>query len=263
MGAGNVIVLEETLKSFVGSGICNEVIYGDLLLWQHDREIVKSYQDKYNLKFVFFKFDFIFKNGFSAVLNELSERASNDIVVYMNTSEIISVDNGVKDIIKNNEDCNTFYFDHATDKHRWFRCYNRHDLKWSGMIHEELIGDYKPYHKPIFTMGDLEKDLQDPLKAKILNDIKEICYFQQYINLIDFPERQGATNEGWIPFAKDNYGSMKERLLKKGARYEAFKVGDLEKYMNDVMTNPEFKKERFESSNMIEFQGSPMFLDKK
>lgn len=260
MGAGNVIVLEETLKSFVSKGICNEVIYGDLLLFPEDRQIVKSYQEKYNLKFVKFPFNYIFKNGFASVLNELSAHATNDLVIYMNTSEIISVDNGIKKIIEENTDCNTFYFDHATDKHRWFRMYNRHDLKWSGVIHEEITGEFRPYHKPIFTMADLEKDLDNPLKAKVLNDVKELVYFTQYMRLIDEPNVQGSTNDGWLVFAKDNYESMRYRLIKKGKRYDAFQLGDLQMYMDDVMNNPEFEKERYETTSMIEFQGDKKYL---
>lgn len=261
MGAGNVKVLRKTLESF--SGICNEVIYGNLLLFPEDYEILKSYQKEFNLKIVPFPFNFIFKNGFSNLLNALANRATNDYVMYMNTSEVIDEDFGALEIIKNNQDCNAFFFTHRTDPHRWYRVYNRWQMYWSGLIHEQLRGDYKPYYKPVFVMADLEKDLDDPLKAKILNDVKEIVYFRQYNNIVDYPERLGETDPGWIKFATDDYDSMKERLLKKGKRYEAFKSGRLDIYMDDVLTNPEFEKERFESSLRIEFQGSPMFLGKK
>jgi len=262
MGAGNVIVLEETLKSFVQSGICNEVIYGDLLIFPEDREILNTYIEPYNMKVVEFPFNYIFKNGFYSVLNALADKASNDLVIYMNTSEICSINHGINEIIDNNPECNTFYFDHATDPHRWYRCYNRHELKWSGMIHEEITGEFRPYHKPIFTMADLEKDLHSSFKAKVLNDIKEIVYFQQYKNLIDFPEKQGATNDGWLNFSKSNYQSMDDRLKLKGKRYEAFIEGDLYKYLEDAYGNKEFEKERYESNHMIEFQGDPKYLGK-
>lgn len=262
MGSFNPVVLKKTLDSFVGSGICSEVIFGDMTIFKDDTELIKSYQEEYNMTIVPLPFDYIFKNGFSSVLNKLIEYADNPLTLYMNISEVIDEDYGINNIVDNNKDCNTFYFTHRQENHRWFRMNDRDYLKWSGNIHEESTGDFKPYHKPIFMMKDLEKDLHNPFKAKCANDFKECVYFQQYLNLIDFPEKQGETNDGWIPFAKDNYDSMKERLLKKGARYEAFQEGNLEKYMNDVMTNPEFEKERFESSNMIEFQGDPKFLGK-
>jgi len=258
MGAGNVKVLRKTLESF--SGVCNEVIYGDLLLFPEDREVIKSYEKEFNLKICEFPFNWIFEYGFSSCLNILADSSTNNTVMYMNTSEVIDEDYGITETIKNNPNCNTFFFTHRTDPHRWHRTYNRKELKWSGLIHEQLKGEYRPYHKPIFMMADLEKDMHDPLKAKILNDVKEIVYFQQYNNIVDFPERLGETDPGWIKFATDDYDSMKERLLKKGKRYQAFIDGDLEAYMKDVMTNPEFENERFESSLRIEFQGDKKFL---
>lgn len=258
MGAGNVLVLKSTLESF--KNICNEVIYGDMLLWESDREILKTYQDEYNLKIIPFEFNYIFKNGFSALLNKLSEYASNDIVMYMNTSEVVDEDYGIVDIIQNNPDCNSFYFTHRQENHRWFRTYNRHELKWGGRIHEQLAGEFRPYYKPIFMMKDLEKDLGDPLKAKILNCAKETVYWQQYISIVEHPEWLSETDPGWVKFCEDNYESMKDRLIKKGARYQAFIDGDLQAYMYDVMNNPEFEKERFESNNLIAYQGDKIHL---
>lgn len=258
MGAGNVKVLKDTLGSF--KNVCDEVIYGDLLLFPEDREIVKGYQKEYNLKIVPFKFDYLFHNGFSSLLNVLASRATNDIVVYMNTSEIIDEDYGIVESVKSNQNCNAFFFIHRTDPHRWYRMYNRRELKWSGRLHEQLEGDYRPYHKPIFMMADLEKDLDSPLKAKVLNDVKEIVYFRNYMSIVEAPDSLGATDSGWVKFATENYDSMQHRLLKKGKRYEAFFEGDFKKYMMDVYSNPEFEKERFESSNLIAFQGDKIHL---
>lgn len=252
MGAGNVLVLKETLKSF--SGVCNEVIYGDLLLFDEDREIVKSYEKEFNIKIVPFKFNYLFENGFSSLLNELAKHATNDIVMYMNTSEIIDEDYGIKEIVENNKECNAFYFIHRTDPHRWYRIYNRHELKWSGRIHEQIEGEYRPYHKPIFMMQDLEKDLQDKKKAIILDSVKEIVYFQNYMSIVDNPETLGATDTGWIKFATENYESMKDRLEKKGLGYEAFLRGDFEilkKYIAEI------PNEKFESNIGIEYQTEP------
>lgn len=242
MGQGNVLALKKTLESF--KGVCDEVVYGDLLIFESDREVVKSYQKEYNTRVVELPFNYIFKNGFSACLNTLASLATNDIVMYMNTSETIQTDNGILEIIKNNPDCNMFYFDHETDKHRWFRCYNRKEMYWSGVIHEEVIGDARPYHKPIFRMADMEKDLDDPFKAKVFDDVKEIVYFNQYLKLVDEPDKSGATNQGWVDFARDNYESMKYRLEKKGERYRAFIEDDFELFMNDINTNPEFENEK-------------------
>lgn len=259
MGCGNVKVLKKTLESF--STVCDEVIYGDVILFQEDREVLLQYQRQYNIKIIPFAFDHLFVYGFSDLLNQLADRATNDIVVYSNTSEIIERDNGILTSISKQYNC--YFFDNASDPHRWYRMYNRKELQWSGRIHESLIGEHRPYHKPVYRMQDLEKDMDDPFKAKVFNDVKEIVYFRNYMSIVEDPDSLGGTDPGWIRFATDNYDNMKERLLKKGKRYEAFLEGDFKKYMMDVYSNPEFEKERFESSRLIEYQGSPMFLGKK
>lgn len=258
MGAGNVIVLRETLESL--KTVCDEIIYGDLLLFPEDREIVHIYEREYNMKIVKFPFDYIFKNGFSACLNTLAEKASNDMVVYMNTSEVIEKDNGILKTISPEYNC--YFFDHATDPHRWFRMYNRKELKWSGRIHEEVVGEHRPYHKPIFRMADLEKDMYSGFKAKVFDTVKEIVYFTQYMKLIDEPEGIGGTNEGWIKFAHENYESMRCRLLAKGKQYEAFQKGDYTMFMESIYSDQNFTKEIFESSDLVEFQNDPKYLGK-
>lgn len=259
MGAGNVLVLRKTLESV--QNFCDEVIYGDLLLFPEDRKIVESYQKEFNLKIVPFQFNYIFNNGFDSILNALAARASNDLVLYLNTSEIVEIDNGIQRIL--DDEYNAYFFDHATDPHRWYRFYNRHELKWSGNIHESLVGEYRPYHKPIFRMADLEKDMISSFKAIVLNDVKEIVYFKNYMKMVEDPAELKGTDEGWMKFATENYDSFKERLEKKGLRYRAFLEGDFEMYWADIYDNIEFSKQRFESNIGIEYQGDPQFLGKK
>lgn len=257
MGQGNVKALKKTLESF--KHICNEVVYGDLLIFPEDRAIVESYQKEYNLRIMPLPFNYIFQMGFSSVLNYLAANAKNDFVMYMNTSETIDEDYGIIDIINKNRDCNAFYFSHRVEKHRWFRCFNRHELQWSGVIHEEVIaikGDARPYHKPIFMMKDEEKDMSNEFKAAVFNSIKECCYFFNYMKLVDYPALRGATNEGWVAFAKEQYKSMQERLEAKGKQYEAFKTGNFAMLINDISTSDYFKKERFISSHGMNFQGA-------
>jgi len=259
MGAGNVNVLGKTLESF--KGVVDEVIYGDLLLFEEDRSIIQTYKSKYNLVSCRLPFNYIYNYGFSNVLNYLSDKATNNYVLYMNTSEVIDEDYGVVDIVNNNKDCNAFYFIHRTDPHRWYRLYNRNDLSWSGCIHEQLRGEYKPFHKPAFMMADLEKDMDNLFKADVFNSVKEITYFRNYMRIIDQPELLGETDPGWISFAKDNYQSMKERMEGKGLLYESFRTGDEELLRQAIK---EYKtSDKFTSSNLIEYQGDPKFLDKK
>lgn len=256
MGCGNVKVLKNTLDSF--KDICDEVIYGDMLTFEQDREVVESYKKTYNLKSIRLPFDYIFHNGFGALLNHLASFAKNDIVIYMNTSEVVQTNNGMLQIIQSNTGCNAFYFDHATDPHKWGRCYNRKELSWSGMIHEQIGPNEKLRVCPniIFTMADLEKDLDNPFKTLVFSDQKELNYFQMYLRIVDEPELLGYTHENWRNWAVEQYDSMKERLQKKGKRYEAFLTGDFQMYLDDIMNNPDFEKERFESSDLINFQGN-------
>lgn len=257
MGQGNVLVLKQTLESF--KGVVDEVVYGDMLIFEEDRVVLNSYKEQYNINIQKLPFNYIFQMGFASCLNLLASHAKNDMVMYMNTSEAIDEDYGILETINTQKDCNMFYFNHRTDKHRWFRTYNRKELSWSGVIHEEVvpnIGDFKPYHKPIFMMKDIEKDLVDPLKAAVFNSVKELCYFNNYMKLVDSPKTVGATNDGWKVFAKDQYESMQKRLLEKGKQYEAFILGDFDMFMNEVRNSDYFKTERFESSHGMNFQGT-------
>jgi hypothetical protein len=101
----------------------------------------------------------------------------------------------------------------------------------------------------LFRMADTEKDSHDPFKAQVYNDIKELVYFNQYIKLVEEPNERGATNQGWVTYAQDGYQSLTERLAKKGKRYEAFKEGDLQKYLDNCA---EF--ENFDNNNLIHYQ---------
>lgn len=263
MLAGNVIILEETLKSF--STICDEIVVGDMIIFPEDREILYSYEQKYNLKIVPLPFDYIFRHGFASVLNLLAAEASNNAVLYLNTSEVIEIDNGILDIVSDVYNC--YYFDHATDPHRWFRFYDKRELKWSGRIHEALEAipghDFRPYHKAAFRMADLEKDMFSPFKAAVFNSIKETIYFTNYMSIVEKPSEMGATDPGWIKFATENYDSMKERLDAKGELYISFLAGDYYGLMKAIYETPEFEKQRFESNIGIEYQGHPLYLGKK
>lgn len=235
MAQGNPVALKRTFDSF--KEFVDEIIFGDITIFEEDSKLIESYKSEYNLKIIKYPFNFIFKNGFSEILNQLAAHSKNDLVIYMNCSEIIDGDHSIFNKIS--EEYNCYYFDHATDPHRWYRFYNKQELKWDGIIHEEIVGEHRPYPKPIFRMADTEKDMNDPFRAKVFNDIKELCYFNQYVRLIDEPEHKKTTNSGWLNFALDGYESFKYRMNKKGKRYEAFLTNNLEMYLEDIKNNPE------------------------
>lgn len=257
---GNPVALKRTLDSLVG--ICDEFIIGDVIIFPLDRELIRSYKSEFNIKIIKFEFNYIFKNGFSSILNALIEHATNNIVLYLNTGEII--EKGKDKILdKISDDYNCYYIDHSSEKHRWWRCFDKREVKWSGIIHEESIagnGEIRPYPKPFFTFADTEKDMYDEFKAAVLNDSKELVYFNLYNKIIDDPKNLQGTDPGWVHFAESNYESMAYRLRSKGKRFEAFKSGNYELYMSEVYSDPEFAKQRFQSSDAIEFQGDKKYL---
>lgn len=251
MGQGNVIALKKTLDSF--KNVVDEVVYGDMLLFEDDRLVLNSYVKEYNIRVVNLPFNYLFHSGFSDCLNYLISHASNDMVMYMNTSEAIDEDYGINEIINCNPNCNMFYFSHRVESHRWFRTFDRRELRWSGVIHEEPRGVEKPYHKPIFMMRDFEKDMEDSRKAYIFNRVKEINYDSNYLKLVEYPSHSGATNEGWINFVKEQYDSMKQRTISHEF-YESFKTGNFELF-NQIINSPNFKEQQLTSSFGMNFQG--------
>lgn len=254
---GNPIALKRTLDST--KNVVDEIIIGSVCIFSEDEKLIKSYSNEYNIKIVYLPFNYIFNFGFSNILNLLACQSHNDIVMYLNVGEVI--EKGEDKILgKLDKQYNCYYIDHSVERHRWWRVYNPKEMKWGGVLHEEISGEWKPFHIPLFTFADTEKDMGDKFKASVYNDLKEICYFSLYNKIVDDPMCLENTDSGWIKFATDNYDSMKERLLKKDKRYQAFIEGDLAMYMNDVYTNPEFEKERFESSIMLEFQGDKKYL---
>lgn len=257
---GNPITVKKTIESF--SAICDEFIIGSVCIFKEDDELIESYASEYNVKVIKMPFNYIALNGFSQTLNHLASFATNDMVIYANVGELIEYYD--KDALANmGEEYNAFYIDHATEKFRWWRCYNRKELKWSGPIHEELVGEYRPFYKPLLRFKDIEKDSKNPFKSLIYNDIKEVCYWFNLMKIVDNPSKMEATAPGWLQFATDNYQTMKDRLAKKGVRPTAFRIGSLDMYLGDILNNPEFAKERFQSNHIIEFQGDPLYLNKK
>lgn len=231
---GNPIALKRTIDSF--KGVVNEVIVGSVCVFPEDNEKIVSYGSEIFVKLINLPFNYIFKNGFSATLNVLASYATNEWVVYMNVGEVIH--SGKDDILsKLSNRVNCYYIDHPTELHYWYRVYNRTQLQWSGIIHEEVSGNRVSDPTPLFTFDDTPKDSDDKFKEAVYNDIKELVYFNQYLKLVDQPYLIGNTNAGWVQFAKDGFHSFIERMHKKGNRYEAFITGDLQMYLEDAKIN--------------------------
>jgi hypothetical protein len=231
MGQGNPIALKRTIDSL--HGVIDEVVFGSLCIFPEDKEKIKSYGEEVALSFVELPFNYIFKNGFATTLNYLSSFASNDMVIYLNVGEILISD---KNELKNrlSPSYNTYYIDHPTEKHHWYRVYNRKELRWGGIIHEELTGNYRGCSVPLFTFDDTPKDQEGQPYWNVMNDLKECVYFNQYIKLAEQPHLLANTNEGWVKFAKDGYHGFIERLHQKGDMYDAMITGDYDLLMKSI-----------------------------
>lgn len=235
---GNPVALKRTIDSL--EGIIDEVVVGWVGVFPEDKEKVLSYGKGINLKLIEMPFNYIFKNGFSATLNLLSSYASNDNVLYLNVGEILISDkNELKNRISASYNC--YYIDHPKELHHWYRVYNRKEIQWNCIIHEELRGNIKPCSVPLFTFDDTPKDGEGTEYWEIMNTIKEAVYFNLYVKLIDQPHLSPETNQGWIDFSIDGYHSFIERLHQKGNLYEAFISGDYEMLM-DYLNSKSFKK---------------------
>lgn len=256
MGQGNPVALKRTIESFKDT--VDEIIFGDLLIFDEDREIISHYTQEYNFRMVKLRFNFIFDRGFADTLNQLAEHATNDWILYMNVSEVMDGEHDIKGQMS--KEYNAYSFDHAVETHRWFRLYNKKEVHWEGLIHEEVAGPLRLCPFNVFRMKDTAKDEDNPFKAKVANDVKEMVYWNQLIKLIEQPELRGNTNEFWINHAREAYDSHLQRMAKKGKRPQAFIEGNLQMYLDDIHANPEFENERFVSSDNVNFQGDRKLL---
>ncbi len=238
MTQGNPVALRRTIESM--RGVINEVIIGDLCVYPEDRETILSYGQDTNIKMIQLPFNYIFKNGFANTLNLLSTYASNDWVVYMNVGEVVH--QGKEKILSSiSNQYNCYYLTHPTETHHWGRFYNRKELKWRGIIHEELFGDIRCCAEPIFMFDDTPKDQERTFYWEIMNDTKELVYFNLYVKLVDQPHLAEGTNSGWVDFSRDGFHSFIERMHQKGDMYEAMIRGDYELLMKAI----EEKKKSF------------------
>lgn len=211
----------DNVRSAFG-GLANEFIVGDVSI--HENDFLAGASD---VRVIPLPFNFIFKNGFANTLNTLASHATNDLVLYLNCSEIVECN---LDVSLLSPEWNCWSFNHAEDPHTWVRCYDRRELQWSGRIHEEIIGPRRLCPRHLFRMADTEKS-DDGFRAACSNDVKEITYFQQYVHIVEHPEDLGATNEHWLNYSRSEYDDLKRRLNEKGERYQAFVNGDLQAYL--------------------------------
>jgi hypothetical protein len=236
---GNVDALKRTIDSL--GDMIDEVVVGSCCVFKEDELTILSYnRPEVPIKIIKFPFNFIFCNGFANMLNSLSPYAKNDLLLYLNVGEIVYKGREeIHNVISPSYNC--YYLTHPIEKHLWYRVWDRREVRWGGIIHEEIYGNLRPSSVPLFMFDDTPKDKENERYGKIMNDIKELVYWNQYVKLIDQPHLANGTNPGWTDFARDGFNSFIDRMHNKGKRYDAFLTGDLQMYLDDVNSNPEFQ----------------------
>jgi SAM-dependent methyltransferase len=251
MSQGNPIALRRTLENT--KGIVSEVIFGDVAIFEEDKVLFRSYAKEFNIKIIELPFNYLFKEGFSSMLNLLASHATNDLCLYLNVGEIITI--GKENIYKRlNSKYNAYYQIHPVEKHHWVRFWNRKEMSWAGRLHEECaVGNLRLCPTPIFTFEDSEKDMDNHDYAAAMNTTKEMTYFKNLIEMVDNPDSLKGTHPSWIQYAKDSYESLKERLHRNENRYIAFETTNKELYISTLSND---NNSDFESSTLINFQGN-------
>jgi hypothetical protein len=230
---GNPIALKRTIDNVVQAfqGKVDQVVIGNLCVFDKDKFGIHEADYGVKLDTLFMPFNHLFEYGFGATLNKISTLAINDLCLYMNVSEIVDSPVNLSII---HPQWNSYKFDHAIETHKWCRLWNRKQLTWSGRIHEIVVeGAGQKYTAPdmLFTMADTPKDDADPFYSAVMNTVKEYVYWNQYLMLVDDPSQIGGTDQGWVKYAKDSYEHIKGRMYANPERLQAFRDGDLEKFL--------------------------------
>lgn len=262
MGLGNQKALEKTISNVIEkfNGRLTEIIYGNLSAFEEDYNTVELYAKEVlektavTMKVIHYPINYIYDNGFNKILNSLASYAHNDYVLYLNVAEYIEGDIKLE-LLDQNYNC--FMFDHATETHRWIRFYKKSELEWSGPIHEEIVGNKRTCPTVIFRMADSDKDMQDHFKYWVYNHVKEMTYFNQYIRIVNANGDKsiiGATNHGWIDYARRDYKYLVERLEKKGSILDAFKSGNPDLFAKVCAEQYSEIDDDFKNNRLINFK---------
>lgn len=255
---GNPVALSRTIDSVKEKfgDLLTQVMVGDVCPFKEDSDKIATMRGKIPVDIHLVKFDmaYIFNFGFSAILNELARFASNNLILYMNVSEVIEGPAAVNLI---HPQYNCFKFDHATETHKWFRLYDKRECRWAGRIHEEVVGGRKDCPEILFRMADTPKDNGNPFKAWVYNWIKEVTYFQQYRTIATNEREIGPTNQGWVNWSKEQEShptlSFTARINKHSQLLMHFITNDYKEFLKEARKCYEASEE-FVNTDMIHYQ---------
>lgn len=250
---GNPVALSRTIESAISTfgGYIDQVAVIGLCPFPGDTEIIPRI--KHVSFFKEMELAQLYNKGFAETFNEVVHDGyfpDNNLVLYLNVGEVIEGPVRV-DLLKPDHNC--YMFDHATETHKWVRLYNRKDLRWSGRIHEEIIGTRRLCPDILFRMADTHKDNDDRFKSWVYNYIKELVYFNQYRTIWSNPQERFATNEGWIKWSGEQFHYHTERINRFPELLESFLADDKEQFLQLAKAAYESSPE-FANNDMIHFQ---------
>jgi len=199
--------IERTINSV--SSICDDVVIISTSPYKNEaaklRELGVVIQLPWN---------HVFLHGFGDMMNQGSAIAKNDWLLLFGVAETLAEPYGDMIAATQSSPANhVFRCSHANDINQWKRVWNRTSgVKWSGLIHEELIGGED--RGLLFRMQDTDKiPSPDPVRNEVFRFIKTLSYNAMYHRLLHDQSQLGGTDRGWLGFvegAKESIESFME-----------------------------------------------------
>ncbi len=222
--------LERTVHSC--REISDDLVIISTAFWERDRDAMRKLTDKV----VILDWNYTMLNGFGEMMNRGTGDAKNNWCLLFGVGETFSRElRPFFRILESAQESDMFTCDHINDIHKWKRIWNKcSSVRWSGLIHEELIGGTEG--GLLFRMQDTPKEPRDdPYEQESLKFIKSILYHWQYNRLcIGRESVLGATNPGWLDFVDGSKESNEEFLDQHSAMVDCMLSGDIEKFLSLV-----------------------------
>jgi hypothetical protein len=222
--------LERTVHSMATKS--DDLVIISTAFWEKDREAMRRLTDKV----VILDWNYTMLHGFGEMMNRGTGDAKNDWCLLFGVGETFARElRPFFTILESSPEDRVYLCDHHNDTNQWKRVWNRKSgVRWSGLIHEELVGGNNG--GLLFRMQDTPKEPRpDPYEQETLHYIKTILYHWQYHRLRHEREKVlGGTNRGWLSFVDGSREANEEFLSRHAPMVECMLNGDLERFLRLV-----------------------------
>lgn len=219
--------IERTIES--ARSICDEVVVISTAIFLNDVVALRKIATVVDLPW-----NFVFHHGFGSLHNQGTMACKNDWMLLLGVAEtfaepFIDIHARLRAAVTGD----VFRCSHVNDANTWKRIWNRQGgSMWSGIIHEEIMGLDQGV---IFRMQDTNKEPNtDSLRNEVFRSIKALSYNYLYSQLLRFPNRLGAADEGWLRFVQGASGSINAFCTEHAELLDACIEGDAAKFINLV-----------------------------